>query len=68
MTYRTLTVCAGNMNGFELLLRVLQCFAQGNGVVQIFFYGSSTNTAEHGKPGKEIIDRLLVSHAAKIDA
>jgi hypothetical protein len=35
--------------------------------MQIFFNCSSTNTAEHGKPGKEIIDRLLVSHAAKIE-
>jgi hypothetical protein len=50
-----------------MVVGIIQSFAQRNGIMQIFFYGSSPNAAEHGKPGKEIIDRLLVSHAAKIE-
>lgn len=53
---------AGNMYGFECMLRVAQFVAQTNGIGKIFFKRRCANTTEHGQFGKKIIDGLLVVH------
>ena len=62
MTGAAFTIGAGNMNAFKFILRVVYCFAKRNGIVQVFFIRSSTNTAKHGQVLVEILDRLLIIH------
>lgn len=52
MTDRSLAIGAGNMNAFEMILRVSQKIAQSDGITKVFFIGISPDPAEHGEPAE----------------
>lgn len=66
MANGTFTICAGNMYAFKFFLRISEKAAKPEGIGQVLFKGSSANSTEHGKPGEEIVEGLLVGHEAKI--
>jgi hypothetical protein len=65
MAYGALTIGTGDMNAFELQIRVSEKLTEGTGVGKVFLIGSRANPAEHGQPGKKIVDGLLVIHSGK---
>lgn len=65
MTGTAFTIGSGNMYAFEFCMRIAQCFAECNGIMQVFFIGCCANAAEHGQVAVEIVDGLLVVHRHK---
>lgn len=65
MTGAAFAIGAGNMNGFELLMGLLQKFAKGQRIGEILLISSGPYPAEHGKPGIQVIERFLVIHLCK---
>ena len=65
MARTSLAVSSSDMNAFEFVLGVIQCFTQRNGIVKVFFIRSGTNTAEHREMLIKMSDGLLVGHRDK---
>jgi AcrR family transcriptional regulator len=63
---RTLAIGARDVDAPEFLMGIAQRLAETEGIGEVFFNGRSTDPAEHGQPGKQVIDGLLVGHSLKL--
>ena len=66
MTHTAFTIGACYVNGFKMLLGILKCVAQSDGIVQVFFISSSPNAGKHGQTCVQIFDGFGVIHFSKI--
>ena len=62
MAGRPFAIGAGNMDGFEMILRVVDGITKCEGIGQVLFDGRFPDTTEHGQPAIQIIYGFLIIH------
>ena len=55
MRRRAFPIRTCDVYGFELLVWIAECFAEGGDVAKVFFYGCRTYALIHGELGVEVV-------------